>query len=228
MDEAAAVAGEAAAVAGEPGLQQQQRPQQQQQEKGWLDRVLSGGSSTLALAFICNKALFPVRTPITLGLTPLVARWVGRVLACPCLATAVSGPLFGCSTARRTACRRALHHSARRWLVWVPSLACSTHAGTGCLCCDQLSLLSLPFPPVAVSCATGLLHPRCQLLEGLSDATGAKPQVGRVCSCASFLLSVDLISFLASYPCRTPLMVYIFEFTFVRCIPPHPDFGPRR
>lgn len=74
VDEAAAVAGEAAAVAGEPGLQQQQRPQQQQQEKGWLDRVLSGGSSTLALAFICNKALFPVRTPITLGLTPLVAR----------------------------------------------------------------------------------------------------------------------------------------------------------
>ncbi|KAL4429406.1 hypothetical protein ABPG77_005180 [Micractinium sp. CCAP 211/92] len=62
---------EAAAVAGEPEASQQQ---QQQQDKGWLDRVLSGGSSTLALAFICNKALFPVRTPITLGLTPVVAR----------------------------------------------------------------------------------------------------------------------------------------------------------
>ncbi|PRW59940.1 glycosyl transferase family 2 [Chlorella sorokiniana] len=44
------------------------------QNKGWMDKVLSGGSSTLALAFLCNKALFPVRTPITLGLTPLVAR----------------------------------------------------------------------------------------------------------------------------------------------------------
>lgn len=44
------------------------------QNKGWMDKVLTGGSSTLALAFICNKALFPVRTPITLGLTPLVAR----------------------------------------------------------------------------------------------------------------------------------------------------------
>lgn len=44
------------------------------QNKGWMDKVLTGGSSTLALAFLCNKALFPVRTPITLGLTPLVAR----------------------------------------------------------------------------------------------------------------------------------------------------------
>jgi hypothetical protein len=43
-------------------------------EKGWLDRALTGGSSTLALAFLCNKALFPIRTPITLGLTPVVAR----------------------------------------------------------------------------------------------------------------------------------------------------------
>lgn len=42
--------------------------------KGWLDKALTGGSSTLALAFLCNKALFPVRTPITLALTPAVAR----------------------------------------------------------------------------------------------------------------------------------------------------------
>ncbi len=44
------------------------------EDRSWLDKVLSGGSSTLALAFICNKALFPVRTPITLALTPAVAR----------------------------------------------------------------------------------------------------------------------------------------------------------
>ena len=43
-------------------------------EKGWLDKVLTGGGSTLALAFLCNKALFPIRTPITLALTPAVAR----------------------------------------------------------------------------------------------------------------------------------------------------------
>ncbi len=44
------------------------------ENQGWLDKMLSGGSSTFALAFICNKALFPVRTPITLALTPTVAR----------------------------------------------------------------------------------------------------------------------------------------------------------
>lgn len=44
------------------------------EDGGWLERTLSGGGSTIALAFLCNKALFPVRTPITVGLTPLVAR----------------------------------------------------------------------------------------------------------------------------------------------------------
>lgn len=42
--------------------------------QSWMRKVLSGSSSTLALAFIANKALFPVRTPITLALTPFVAR----------------------------------------------------------------------------------------------------------------------------------------------------------
>ena len=44
--------------------------------QSWMEKLLSGGSSTIALAFICNKALFPVRTPITLALTPAVARYV--------------------------------------------------------------------------------------------------------------------------------------------------------
>ncbi|XP_057510178.1 uncharacterized protein C106.07c-like [Actinidia eriantha] len=36
----------------------------------------SGGA--LALAFLCNKALFPVRVPITIGLTPPIARFLAR------------------------------------------------------------------------------------------------------------------------------------------------------
>ncbi|XP_058068027.1 uncharacterized protein LOC131217206 isoform X2 [Magnolia sinica] len=36
----------------------------------------SGGA--LALAVICNKALFPVRVPITIALTPAVARFLAR------------------------------------------------------------------------------------------------------------------------------------------------------
>ncbi|KAL3161943.1 hypothetical protein ABBQ38_009025 [Trebouxia sp. C0009 RCD-2024] len=44
------------------------------QERGWFNNLLSGPSSSIALAFLCNKALLPVRAPITLGLTPMVAR----------------------------------------------------------------------------------------------------------------------------------------------------------
>ncbi|KAG0477817.1 hypothetical protein HPP92_012536 [Vanilla planifolia] len=36
----------------------------------------SGGA--LALAIICNKALFPVRVPITIALTPPIARFLAR------------------------------------------------------------------------------------------------------------------------------------------------------
>lgn len=36
----------------------------------------SGGA--LALAILCNKALFPVRVPITVALTPPVARYLAR------------------------------------------------------------------------------------------------------------------------------------------------------
>lgn len=36
----------------------------------------SGGA--LALAVLCNKALFPVRVPITIALTPTVARFLAR------------------------------------------------------------------------------------------------------------------------------------------------------
>lgn len=36
----------------------------------------SGGA--LALAVLCNKALFPIRVPITVALTPPVARFLAR------------------------------------------------------------------------------------------------------------------------------------------------------
>lgn len=37
-----------------------------------------GYGTTLLLAILCNKALFPVRTPVTLTLTPIVARAVQK------------------------------------------------------------------------------------------------------------------------------------------------------
>ena len=36
----------------------------------------SGGA--LALAVLCNKALFPIRVPITIALTPPIARFLAR------------------------------------------------------------------------------------------------------------------------------------------------------
>lgn len=48
------------------------------EEPGWLDKTLSGGGSTIAMAVLLNKALFPIRTPITLALTPYVARVLRR------------------------------------------------------------------------------------------------------------------------------------------------------
>lgn len=42
--------------------------------EGWLQKTLAGGGSAVVIAFVCNKALLPVRVPITVGLTPMVAR----------------------------------------------------------------------------------------------------------------------------------------------------------
>eukprot|EP00252_Welwitschia_mirabilis_P019943 TRINITY_DN4758_c0_g1_i1.p1 TRINITY_DN4758_c0_g1~~TRINITY_DN4758_c0_g1_i1.p1 ORF type:complete len:138 (+),score=20.51 TRINITY_DN4758_c0_g1_i1:198-611(+) len=39
---------------------------------------LASGGGALALAILCNKALFPVRVPITMALTPPVARFLAR------------------------------------------------------------------------------------------------------------------------------------------------------
>ncbi len=48
------------------------------EEPGWLSKSLAGGGSTIAMAVLLNKAMFPIRTPITLGLTPYVARVLRR------------------------------------------------------------------------------------------------------------------------------------------------------
>lgn len=42
--------------------------------EGWLQKTLAGGGSAVVLAFLCNKALFVVRTPITIAVTPAIAR----------------------------------------------------------------------------------------------------------------------------------------------------------
>lgn len=55
-----------------------QSPEEDGEEPGWLSKSLAGGGSTIAMAVLLNKAMFPIRTPITLGLTPYVARVLRR------------------------------------------------------------------------------------------------------------------------------------------------------
>ncbi|CAM6016417.1 unnamed protein product [Sphagnum balticum] len=43
-------------------------------EKNRIHAAAVSGGGALALAFLCNKALMPVRIPITIALTPAVAR----------------------------------------------------------------------------------------------------------------------------------------------------------
>ena len=50
-------------------------------QRGWFTNLLSGPSSSIALAFLCNKALLPVRAPLTIGLTPMVARYAIHALS---------------------------------------------------------------------------------------------------------------------------------------------------
>ncbi|KAK1324997.1 hypothetical protein QJS10_CPA01g00362 [Acorus calamus] len=40
--------------------------------------LVKGGTGALALALLLNKALFPVRVPITIALTPPIARFLAR------------------------------------------------------------------------------------------------------------------------------------------------------
>lgn len=80
----------AAGVASATSPSGQQHHEDDDDDRNWLARALSGRGSSLALAFVANKALFPVRAPITLGLTPAVARAL-RVNAARSAAASASG-----------------------------------------------------------------------------------------------------------------------------------------
>ncbi|KAK9848251.1 hypothetical protein WJX84_011800 [Apatococcus fuscideae] len=43
-------------------------------QRGWFADQMSRGGPSLLIAFICTKALLPVRAPLTLAITPPVAR----------------------------------------------------------------------------------------------------------------------------------------------------------
>lgn len=55
----------------------QEESEQRQPRNRTMELVASSGGA-FALAVVCNKALFPVRVPITIALTPPVARALSR------------------------------------------------------------------------------------------------------------------------------------------------------
>lgn len=67
-------------VLGEDSGAADEEMQSEKPTKGKLEssELLKSGGGALALAVLCNKALFPVRVPITIALTPPIARFLAR------------------------------------------------------------------------------------------------------------------------------------------------------
>ncbi|CAM0952747.1 unnamed protein product [Alopecurus aequalis] len=53
-------------------------PGQEAPLRNWTGELVASSGGTLALAILCNKALIPVRIPITIALTPPIARLLAR------------------------------------------------------------------------------------------------------------------------------------------------------
>lgn len=57
-----------------------QSSQEEEKEDGrWYDVYFTGRGSSLALAFLCAKALLPIKVPVAVGLTPVVHRALQRI-----------------------------------------------------------------------------------------------------------------------------------------------------
>ncbi|GMH17851.1 hypothetical protein Nepgr_019692 [Nepenthes gracilis] len=53
-------------------------PTEQPKKRSRTAELAASSGGALALAVLCNKALFPIRVPITIALTPPVARFLAR------------------------------------------------------------------------------------------------------------------------------------------------------
>ncbi|GAB4853149.1 hypothetical protein Ancab_017334 [Ancistrocladus abbreviatus] len=64
---------------GEGRVQQQLGgPADQPKKRNRTAELAASSGGALALAILCNKALFPIRVPITIALTPPIARFLAR------------------------------------------------------------------------------------------------------------------------------------------------------
>ncbi|WOL18597.1 hypothetical protein Cni_G27394 [Canna indica] len=61
-----------------PETLQSMEEQQKQTTRNRTAEMAASSGGALALAILCNKALFPVRVPLTVALTPPIARFLAR------------------------------------------------------------------------------------------------------------------------------------------------------
>lgn len=61
-----------------PGISKEDNPDESKNKKNWTAELATSTGGALALAVLCNKALFPIRVPITIALTPPIARFLAR------------------------------------------------------------------------------------------------------------------------------------------------------
>mmetsp|Transcript_21474 Transcript_21474/g.59472 ORF Transcript_21474/g.59472 Transcript_21474/m.59472 type:complete len:117 (-) Transcript_21474:600-950(-) len=48
-------------------------------EPSWLEKVFTGKGSSLALAFVCSKAMVPIKLPVAAAITPYVHRMTQNI-----------------------------------------------------------------------------------------------------------------------------------------------------
>ncbi len=95
-----------------PPLRTEEELREDAEERGWLAKALTSKGSDLAIAFLCTKALLPVRAPVTLALTPAVARCTPPFLLCWLPVFAHSGSL-ACSVSGLAEAPRFVHSFCR-------------------------------------------------------------------------------------------------------------------
>lgn len=53
--------------------------EEERADGNWYDKYFMGKGSSLTLAFLCAKALLPIKVPVAVGLTPIVHRALQRI-----------------------------------------------------------------------------------------------------------------------------------------------------
>ena len=103
------------------------RADKEPHERGWFADKMAKGGPSLLVAFICTKALLPVRAPLTIAITPPIARYASlRFVECTCSFVwlqAGSGSIFIADMPWDTTHYEIIQHLSMRSASALPVLA---------------------------------------------------------------------------------------------------------